>query len=301
MFTITPYESTFTGGVRVATGDVNGDGIPDIIAAPGAGRTPEIRIYNGLDGSFLQSFLAYESSLWDGVLISAGDVAGSCGLDIVTTPSPGRGKAEVRVWENQPGGFVMSDHFLPFGPNFYGGASNAIADFNGDGVGDIAVGALHGLAHVAVFGGAIPAGASELARFLAFGSDFFGGVHLAVGNVIGSDKPDLIVSAGENAWASQYSSRVHIYNGANLAYTPNVYDAPDFTFTAFSAESEYPRASTRVVAKDYDLGGAIDELFVSQGPAGRSHQVKVFLPASGALVDSIFESDSLFDHGIFVG
>src|SRR5262249_32660534 len=40
-----PY-SGFSGGVRVATGDVNGDGIADIITAPDVGTLPEIRVYS---------------------------------------------------------------------------------------------------------------------------------------------------------------------------------------------------------------------------------------------------------------
>src|SRR5258708_7019589 len=37
------YESSFRGGVRVATGDVNGDGVPDIVTAPGPGGGPLIK------------------------------------------------------------------------------------------------------------------------------------------------------------------------------------------------------------------------------------------------------------------
>lgn len=305
MFSISPFEPVFTGGVRVATGDVNTDGIPDIITAAGAGRAPEIRIFDGVDGQFIDSFLAYGIDLFDGVLVAAGDVSGHCGVDLVTTTGPGRAKGEVRVWENTGTGFQLVDQFLPFGQNFYGGADVTVGDFNDDGFKDIATGALHGRGHVAVFDGSQIGGNKgpnfDFARFQAFGNDFYGGVHVSAGNVMGSNAADLIVSTGHNNWDSNFNSLAHVYDGTNLAFTPGIFDPADFLFRVFESGDESDRASTRVTVKDYDMDGMIDELFGSQGPNGNAGQIRVFQPLDTNAIDSFFEFDPSFDRGVFVG
>jgi hypothetical protein len=57
-FSFLAYERSFRGGVRVATGDVNGDGVQDIITAPGPGGSPLIKVWDGTTGTLLRSFMA---------------------------------------------------------------------------------------------------------------------------------------------------------------------------------------------------------------------------------------------------
>ena len=44
------YDPTFTGGVFIAAGDIDGDGQADIVTGPGAGGGPHVRIFSGSDG-----------------------------------------------------------------------------------------------------------------------------------------------------------------------------------------------------------------------------------------------------------
>src|SRR5262249_11954376 len=45
------YNPTFTGGIYVAAGDVNGDGLADIITGPGLGGGPEVKAFSGANVS----------------------------------------------------------------------------------------------------------------------------------------------------------------------------------------------------------------------------------------------------------
>lgn len=47
VFSKTVFESAFTGGVRVATGNFNSDGYPDIVASAGPGGGPRVVVMDG--------------------------------------------------------------------------------------------------------------------------------------------------------------------------------------------------------------------------------------------------------------
>src|SRR5256885_837777 len=78
---ITP--ATFMGGVRVAVGDVNGDGTVDVLTAAGPGGGPHAKVYDGKSGTELYSFYAFDPKFTGGVYIAAGDIDGDGKADIV--------------------------------------------------------------------------------------------------------------------------------------------------------------------------------------------------------------------------
>lgn len=67
------YDPAFRGGVNVAAGDVDADGIDDIITGPGAGGGPHVRIYDR-DGVMKSQFFAFEAAGRDGVEVAAADL-----------------------------------------------------------------------------------------------------------------------------------------------------------------------------------------------------------------------------------
>lgn len=200
-FELQPYESSFRGGVRVAIGDVTGDGQDDIIVSPGPGRLPTVRVYNGETGNLVRSFnggsLPFVSGPWlashvrptsvptyrGGVTVATGDLNGDGRPEIVTANDVGTGHIAI---------------FSPMGVRVGGfnaglGVRVAIGDTDGDTRGEIIVGATTG-ANVRVFDGRTYA--RELS-FTAF-EDETAGVYVGCGDVNGDGCAEVIVGAGSN-------------------------------------------------------------------------------------------------------
>src|SRR5207248_1252473 len=78
------YDQGFTGGVRVATGDVNGDGVVDIITGAGPGGPPQVRAFDGRTLAERASFLAYGIGYSGGIFVAAGDTDGDGRAEVIT-------------------------------------------------------------------------------------------------------------------------------------------------------------------------------------------------------------------------
>src|SRR5262249_53905031 len=73
----------YGGGVRVATGDLTGDGVDDIITAPGPGTPALIQVFDGVNGQRILSFNAFDKSFTGGAYVAVGDVNGDGRADLV--------------------------------------------------------------------------------------------------------------------------------------------------------------------------------------------------------------------------
>ena len=104
----------FTGTIRVATADINGDGIPDQIAGAGPGTGSVVAAYDGATGKLLANFFAFEPTFTGGVFIESGDFTGDGLAEVVVTADLGGGP-RVRIFDgaklsvNNP--MVITDFF----------------------------------------------------------------------------------------------------------------------------------------------------------------------------------------------
>lgn len=83
------YNPDFTGGVYVATGDVNGDGLDDIITGAGQGGGPHVKAFNGQTSTQIASFFAFGPSSTGGVKVSAADLNNDGKDDILASLASG--------------------------------------------------------------------------------------------------------------------------------------------------------------------------------------------------------------------
>src|SRR5262249_16539167 len=132
------YNVSFTGGVQVAAGDINGDQHADIITGAGPGGGPHVQVFDGVTGQSIRSFFAYGSTFTGGVFVAAGDVNGDRKADIII-PGPGNGGSpHVKVFSGADNSLLTS--FFALNSSATGGVRVAVADANGDGKAEVVAG-----------------------------------------------------------------------------------------------------------------------------------------------------------------
>lgn len=180
------YNPDMYRGIDVAIGDVDGDGINEIITAPGAGAGPHIKVFN-LNGTLKGQFFAYDNLFFGGVNVAAGDIDGD-GTDEIITGAGFGGGPHVRAF-NLAG--VKVAGLFAYDKDFRGGVDVASGDVTGDTKDEIITSAgPSGGPHVMVFGG----DGTPLSGFFAYEQSFRGGVRVSVGDVDPSSPEDEILT-----------------------------------------------------------------------------------------------------------
>ena len=193
------YDPSYRGGVRVATADLNGDGYPDIVTAPGRDTQPLVRVFDGRTLALLTQFFAYDPPYDLGTFVAAADLTKD-GKALIAVGTGDGGLPHVKLFDIAAGKLV--NETFPYGKQARCGVRVALADIDGDGVPDFvtAPGPSPGVGpRVSVFYGR---DWGLLKEFDAFDSGWRGGLHVALANVRGDAKAELIVGTDAGGAAS---------------------------------------------------------------------------------------------------
>ncbi len=287
----------FTGGARVAAGDVNNDGVLDAVIGGGPGVATQLVVLDGRTRAQLFSVQPFESTFTGGVFVASGDLNGDGFAEVVVTPDQGGGP-RVRVFDGKT--FApLADFFGIDDVNFRGGARPAVADVTGDGVGDLLVAAgFGGGPRLAGFEGksvAVGAPVKPFADFFVFENTLRNGVYVAGGDLNGDGFADVIAGGGPGG-----GPRVYAVDGKSLVQTGARLQAANF----FASDDVNNRGGVRVAARDLDADGRAD-VITGDGP-GSGARVRVFgtatLMADGRPAE-LFEADPFAGatNGVYVG
>jgi len=127
-FTLNPFEATFTGGVRVAVADVNGDGQDDIITVPGFGGAPIIKTFSGIDGTLIGQKMIFEDTFRGGLYVDAGDSA-QLGYAQILIGAGFNGGPRVNLYDAVRDVSLLN--YFAYDPNFRGGVAVDMSDLRG--------------------------------------------------------------------------------------------------------------------------------------------------------------------------
>lgn len=265
------FEQTFAGGVRVAMGDVNGDGYDEVIVGAGPGGGPQVRIFS-TEGVVLGQFFAYESTTSYGIFVSVGDLDGDGVEEILTSPDKG-GNGEVR-WFNFSG--EQQGSLKPVALTTIS-LRVAAGDTDGDGIDEIIIGTGSGSSPmVKIF----EAKGTSLGQFYAYASTYDKGIYVEAGD-LNNDGFDEIVTG------TDYGGGPHV----------RVFDQEGSVISSFFAYDEAFRGGVRVAVADLDKSG-FAEIYTAAGPGGGPH-VRVF-DKDGLVLGGFFPFSESLSDGIFI-
>lgn len=195
-------------GVETACGDLDGDGVDEIVAGPGPGPSlaPQIRAFDATGGPLPGGSLLAFSHGGYGAVISCGDLDGDGIDELAASPGPGPSYGPAvalyryRPGEEQWGRVAEIPVFFAYGSSVRGGTRSAFGDLDGDGLDELVTApgplAANG-AHIRGWrlsgDGATPL---DQVNFLAYPPGTGHGAVVACGDLDGDGRDELVTAPG---------------------------------------------------------------------------------------------------------
>jgi uncharacterized delta-60 repeat protein len=311
-----PYQG-YTAGVAVALGDVDSDGIDDLITSATIGN-PHTKVYDGAaidNGTFfsdpevhvLAQGFPYAINFNVGANVAAGDINGDGYEDLITGAVPGN--PHVRVYDGKA---IVTNSVIPtatdasvlaegfaYGINFNVGANVAAGDVNGDGFADVITGATAGNPHTKVYNAqailatrVIPTNtdASELAQFFPYALQFNVGAFVSAADYNRDGFADIVTGA------SIGNPEVRVFSGKHIAN--GTFDMAASLLDFYFAFEQGQNIGAAVAASDLTADGKADVLVGTRGGAPRHRIFKSNLPDPSIMLVDV--NDAAFAGNTYV-
>jgi len=243
------FADSFIGGVQVAVDDLNDDNRVEVVATPGVGGGPQIRMFT-VSGALINDFFAYDEHSRQGVSATLGDVTGDGIEEIVTAVGAGVSN-DVIIFDqggNELSRFVV-DGFQE-GTRF----TVSVADVDNDWEKEIIVAAQNKEPRVAVYN----ADGTRLVDFLAYAPNMSAGLTLSSGDFDGDARDEIVVGL---LTGGAGHVRIFSYIGA--------------LWKEFFITEVTDGGGANIAVADIDVDGAWD---IVTAPHGHAGSVQVWTP-----------------------
>ncbi len=264
------YNDGFLGGVRLAMGDVNGDGKDEIITGAGPGGGPQVRVFDQ-NGKVSNQFFAFEETDRNGIVVATGDTNGD-GIEEILVMRATKSSGELRIF-NRKG--VLLQSFFPFGKTS-GLMSIASANMDDDLADEVLIGFVTKQGPVV----RIVDGVGAYQQDLSIQQSITGQMFVSAGDMNADGKNEVVISAG-----------------AGNAPTVAVYDVSGKELSSFFAYDSLLRSGLSLQVADRDQNGRA-EIYTAPLASG-GPQVRVF-DLSG-VIGGFFLGDPASRKGLQLG
>jgi hypothetical protein len=267
----TPFGPSFRGGVRVASGDINGDGTPDFIAGGGNG-SGQVVVLDGTSLAVLFTLTPFGASYNDGVYVASGDIDGDDRDDVIVGAGNG---SEIRVFSGVDQHLIVTR--TPFAAPYDDGVTVAAGDIDGDSRDDLIAGTAHGGTFTVIDG----VDGSTIMTGQPYGGSFTGGVHVASGDVNGDARADVITGPGVN------QRQVKVFSGIDGSLVTTI--------------TPYPTGgSGGVYVAAGDVNGDTFADIITGPTQGTQPRIKIFSGLTQIELVSFLAFSTSFHGGVFV-
>jgi len=331
-FNFFPYEPQFTGGVRVAVGDVTNDGIDDIVTMPATGGAARLRVYDGKDGANIIDQFVFDVDFRGGGYVAVGDYNGDTLNDIIVGAGEGGGPRVSVFTVAGVNTLTTIADFFAYSDEVRTGVRVAAGDLNGIGRENIITApGVGGGPQINIYDGVRNRGrllTSPISSFFGGDVNDRNGIFIATGNTRGDGKYNILVGAGGGPGVvREYDGRtvglvrefaVPVDETASGGGTPNGPGNFNLAFPSggtligpsVAPTSLLPsttvgnpfigstRGGIRVAAVDWNKDG-LDDIITGAGP-GNAPRVRIFNTRDNTEIINLLPFSSTFNGGVNV-